>query len=57
MMLRLSFNLAEAADAVEKAVDVVLAEGARTPDIARSGEPVVTTQEMGERIAAAVKSY
>lgn len=56
MMLRLSFNLPEAALAVERAVDRVLAEGARTPDLARGGEPVVSTQEMGQLIAAAVAS-
>ena len=54
MMLRLSFNLPEAALAVEDAVDLVLSEGARTGDIARAGEAVITTQEMGSRIAEAV---
>jgi 3-isopropylmalate dehydrogenase len=56
MMLRLSFDLPDAARAVEAAVDRVIAGGARTPDIARHGEPVVTTQEMGQRIAAVVES-
>ena len=56
MMLRLSFNLPEAATAVEQAVDRVLTEGARTPDIARGGESVITTQEMGSRIAGAVEA-
>ncbi len=56
LMLRLSFDLPDAACAVEAAVDSVIAGGARTPDIARPGEPVVTTQEMGKRIAAAVES-
>jgi 3-isopropylmalate dehydrogenase len=55
MMLRLSFNLPEAAVAVEDAVDVVLSEGARTGDIARAGEAIITTQEMGDRIAEAVR--
>jgi 3-isopropylmalate dehydrogenase len=54
MMLRLSFSLPEAADAVERAVDTVLAEGARTGDIASEGETIVTTQEMGHRVAEAV---
>jgi 3-isopropylmalate dehydrogenase len=54
MMLRLSFDLAEAADAVESAVNQVLAEGARTPDIASPGETIVTTQEMGRRVVEAV---
>jgi 3-isopropylmalate dehydrogenase len=56
MMLRLSFNLPEAAAAVEAAVDRVIAEGARTPDIARGSETAITTEEMGERIAAAVEA-
>ena len=37
MMLRLSFGLTEAADAIETAVDAVLAAGLRTKDIARGG--------------------
>ena len=56
MMLRLSFNLPAAAGAVEKAVDRVLIGGARTPDIASPGESIVTTQEMGRRIAEVVPS-
>ena len=56
MMLRLSFDLPDAADAVEHAVDKVLAEGARTGDIASAGEPLVSTQEMGGRVAEAVAS-
>ena len=56
MMLRLSFNLPDAAMAVEDAVDRVLSEGARTGDIARQGEAIITTQEMGDRIAAAIKA-
>jgi 3-isopropylmalate dehydrogenase len=55
MMLRLSFDLPEAAAAVERAVDGVIAAGARTPDLARPGETPVTTQEMGRRIAEAVE--
>jgi 3-isopropylmalate dehydrogenase len=54
MMLRLSFDLPEAAKAVEDAVDAVIAAGARTPDIARAGGEPVTTQEMGRRIAGAI---
>jgi 3-isopropylmalate dehydrogenase len=54
MMLRLSFDLPDAADAVERAVDKVLAEGARTGDIASPGQALVSTQEMGSRVAEAV---
>ncbi len=54
LMLRLSFDLPDAAQAVEQAVDKVLAEGARTPDLVKPGEQPITTQEMGRRIADAV---
>ena len=54
MMLRLSLGLDEEADAVEKAVEGVLAEGYRTPDIASDGGNVVKTTEMGEVIAGRV---
>ncbi|MCH7626789.1 MAG: 3-isopropylmalate dehydrogenase [Chloroflexi bacterium] len=54
MMLRLSLGLDEEADAVEKAVEGVLAEGYRTPDIAGDGGNVVKTTEMGEVIAGRV---
>ena len=56
MMLRLSFNLPDAAAAVENAVDRVIADGARTGDIAQEGEAIIGTQEMGGRIAAAVET-
>ncbi len=49
MMFRYSFQLAEEAHAIEKAVDAVLAEGWHTADIAGKGEPIGTT-EMGDRI-------
>ncbi len=53
MMLRYSFGLSEAADAVERAVREVLDEGFRTPDLYRGGEGEVKvgTSEMGSRIA------
>jgi 3-isopropylmalate dehydrogenase len=55
MMLRLSFDLPEAATAVEQAVDKVLADGMRTPDLASAGEAVVTTQDVGRRVAEIVE--
>ena len=53
MMLRYSFNLLDAADAVEKAVEQVLNEGFRTADLyrGRQGEKKVGTSEMGKLIA------
>ena len=50
MMFRYSFHLAAEADAVEAAVDAVLAEGWRTPDIAGPGVTHIGTQKMGELI-------
>jgi 3-isopropylmalate dehydrogenase len=51
MMLRLSFNLEEAAQSVERAVQQVLDEGYRTADLAVEGERAVTTGEMGTLVA------
>ena len=50
MMLRYSFHLADEANAVERAVDAVLAEGYRTADIAKAGEKAIGTLEMGRLI-------
>lgn len=50
MMLRFSFDEAEAADAIEAAVDKSL-RIARTPDIAVSGLPTISTDEMGDLVA------
>ena len=56
MLLRYSLNLEDEALAVEKAVEAVLAEGYRTPDIRVDGATLVGAAEMGdlitERIAA-----
>ena len=49
-MFRYSFQRAAEADAIETAVDAVLAEGWRTPDIAESGVSPIGTREMGRRI-------
>src|SRR5213593_2062412 len=55
LLLRHGLALPEAAERVEAAIEAVLAEGARTPDIAAPGEPSVGTREMGERIADRVR--
>ena len=56
MLLRYSLDLEDEALAVEKAVEAVLAEGYRTPDIRVDGATLVGAAEMGnlitERIAA-----
>ncbi len=56
MMLRYSFGLTEAADAIDNAVARVLDDGYRTHDIhqRRPGEKLVTTGEMGDAIIAAL---
>ena len=50
MMFRYSFHLAVEAEAIERAVDQALADGFRTPDIARPGERAVGTRQMGQAI-------
>jgi 3-isopropylmalate dehydrogenase len=52
MMLRYSFALADEADAIEQAVDRVLAAGWRTADLAHGGAPPLTTKEMTQKILA-----
>src|SRR5438477_2154433 len=50
MMLRYSFDLAEEADLVEKAVADALASGARTADIRRPNTASISTRDMGDTI-------
>ncbi len=56
MMLRYSFGLVEAADAIDAAVEKVLTQGCRTGDIyqEKPGEKRVNTKEMGDAIVAAL---
>lgn len=56
MMLRYSFGMQQAADAVDTAVEKVLDQGYRTGDIYQgtSGETRVNTVEMGDAIVAAL---
>ena len=54
MLLRYGLEQPEAADRVDQAVAEVLAAGARTPDIARPGEPTVGTGDMGGRVRGLV---
>lgn len=51
MMLRYSFGEAQAADAIEKAVDEALTK-IRTPDIAQEGLETVNTSQMGDMVAS-----
>lgn len=53
-MLRYSLRLEDEANAVERAVEAVLAEGYRTADIAADGGEVVKTAQMGSVIAGGI---
>ncbi len=52
MMLRYTFNLTDAADRVENAVRKALGTGLRTGDIAKQGEKICSTREMGDAVIA-----
>jgi 3-isopropylmalate dehydrogenase len=55
MMLRMTLDRADDADVLESAVDVALAAGARTADIAEPGAPRLSTQEMGDAVLSALE--
>lgn len=55
MLLRYSLNRADAADRVEAAVQAVLEQGLRTPDILSEGTTQVSTSEMGDAVLKALK--
>ena len=56
MMLRFSLNQEEAASRIERAVQSVLEQGLRTPDIFSEGTQKVGTTQMGEAVVAALKA-
>jgi len=51
MLLRLSLGLNAEAASIEAAVDAVIREGYRTPDIAAAGSQLVDTAKMGSLVA------
>jgi 3-isopropylmalate dehydrogenase len=55
MMLRYTFDLDDAARRIERAVKTVLAEGYRTADIHQTEMRRVGTNEMGDRVVAALR--
>jgi 3-isopropylmalate dehydrogenase len=55
MLLRHSLGLHEAADALQGAINQAIADGARTADIAIEGDPVLTTNEMTDRIVSLLR--
>jgi len=54
LMLRHSFNLEEEAQRIERAVEAVLAQGYRTADLAKPGDKVLGTREMGNAVVEAL---
>jgi len=54
MMLKYSFNMPEAHDAIRGAINLALDAGYRTADIAGAGDRVVGTSEIGSFIADAL---
>ncbi|MCG8479520.1 MAG: isocitrate/isopropylmalate family dehydrogenase, partial [Spirochaetales bacterium] len=56
MMLKYSFGMDEAYEAIFASIGEVLDEGYRTRDIAGHDEVVIGTEEMGRRIAAKVEA-
>ncbi|WP_425802411.1 3-isopropylmalate dehydrogenase [Desulfitobacterium sp. Sab5] len=55
LMLRLTFGLEKEAQKIETAVIKVLDQGYRTADLARSGDKVLGTREMGDAVVAALE--
>ncbi len=55
MMFRYSLQRADLADRVEHAVRQVLQSGLRTADLAQPGQGAVSTSQMGDAVAAAVR--
>jgi 3-isopropylmalate dehydrogenase len=56
MLLRHSFHLHAEATTVEAAVSQVLEAGHRTRDLARRGQPALSTSEMGDQVVQAVQT-
>lgn len=54
MMLRYSFNYDTAAERIDRAVLKVLDQGLRTADLAKAGDKIVGTKEMGDAVVAAL---
>ncbi len=54
MMLRYSFDLEAEASSIESAVEGVLSEGYRTPDISLDGGETTRTDKLGDVIAGSI---
>ena len=55
MMMRWSFDRADEADLIERAVEAALDSGARTVDLAVEGETVIGTAAMGDAVLAEIE--
>jgi 3-isopropylmalate dehydrogenase len=55
LMLKFSFGLHQAAEAVEQAVRTVLSNGYRTPDLAKPDTMAVDTEEFGDLVVEELK--
>ncbi|HWQ71364.1 MAG TPA: isocitrate/isopropylmalate family dehydrogenase, partial [Desulfitobacteriaceae bacterium] len=54
LMLRSTFGLEDKARLIERAVETVLDQGLRTADLAKPGERILSTSEMGDSVLAAL---
>ncbi len=57
LMFRYSFNLEREAAAIDAAIEKVLADGFRTSDIAVAGSTILGTNEMTDKICAAIDAH
>jgi 3-isopropylmalate dehydrogenase len=56
LLLRHSFALEQEATCVENAVSIVLNRGSRTADLARAGQNLISTSEMGRRVVVELRT-
>jgi 3-isopropylmalate dehydrogenase len=57
MLLRHSFHLEREAACIESAVQSALAAGHRTADLAKPGQPSLSTTDMGRKVAEAARAF
>lgn len=57
MMFKFSFDMPEAAEAIENAITTVLERGYRTSDLKEDGKQSVSTREMGDLIVGNISNH
>ena len=57
LLLRYSLKLEKEAQTVEQAVQQVIDEGYRTPDLAEPGKKILGTNEMGDLVAQTILKH